>query len=83
MRQIWKSKSPTLQAYINDKEVSAIIDEGSEISAINDKIQTNLNIPLSRSVENAKAAGSQNLPIIGETTNDVNLVVPTVTGHNT
>ena len=83
LRHIWKSKSPTLQAFIKEKEVAAIIDEGSEISAINDKLQANLNLPLSRSVENAKAAGSNNLPIIGETTNEVNLVVPTINGDNT
>jgi len=32
---IWKAKSPTLIANINDSPVSVLIDEGSEISAIN------------------------------------------------
>ena len=77
VRKIWKSKSPTLKAFIEKKEVSAIIDEGSEISAINDKVQLKCNIPISRTVENARAAGSHNLPIIGETTKDVILTVPT------
>ena len=81
VRKIWKSKSPTLKAFIEKKEVSAIIDEGSEISAINDKVQLKLNIPISRTVENARAAGSQNLPIVGETTKDVSLMVPTTHGH--
>ena len=34
IRKVWKSKSPELNAFLLDTPVTAVIDEGSEISAI-------------------------------------------------
>ena len=83
IRKIWKSKSPELNAFLLDTAITAIIDEGSEISAISSNIQNKLNLSISRTVELARAAGSQNLPTIGETTSDVLITVPTSTGKIT
>ena len=78
IRKVWKSKSPELNAFLLDTPVTAVIDEGSEISAISSNIQTKLNISISRTVELARAAGSQNLQIIGETSTDVLITIPTL-----
>ena len=80
IRKIWKSKSPEINAFLNDTAVKAIIDEGSEISAISSNIQKQLNLSISRNVELAKSAGSQTLAILGETTKDVWINVTTSTG---
>ena len=68
---VWKSKSPTVDINFMDHPVTAIIDEGSEISAIDASIIDALNISVSRTVEEAKTAGSLSLNILGKTTQDV------------
>jgi len=78
---IWKAKSPTLLASINESPVSVLIDEGSEISAINYHTAQNLHIPISRTLEMANSAGSLALPVKGQTTQDVLLTVPSSSGN--
>ena len=80
VRKIWKAKSPELNGFILDTKVKAIIDEGSEISAISSELQSKLNLPLSRTVELARTADSQNLSTRGETSISIQLKVPTIQG---
>lgn len=68
---VWKAKSPSIVMSLKDKSVTAIIDEGSEISAINSSIVNQLHLPTSRSVEQAKAAGSKKIDISSQTAQDV------------
>ena len=68
---VWKAKSPTINVYIKDQPVTAIIDEGSEISAISYDIAHALKLSISRTVEEAQAAGSTSLQIIGKTAQDI------------
>ena len=68
---VWKSKSPTVNLELNGHNVTAIIDEGSEISAISSTIVDTINIPISRTLEAAQSAGTQALQITGKTTNDI------------
>ena len=68
---VWKCKSPSILMFLKEYPVIAVIDEGSEISAINSEVVEALNIPISRTVESAQAAGSQHLKIIGKTSQDV------------
>ena len=80
VRKIWKAKSPELDAFIFDTKVKAIIDEGSEISAISSELQSKLKLPLSRTVELARTADLQNLTTRGETSDAIQLKVPTLQG---
>ena len=68
---VWKSKSPTIEVYIQDQKITAVIDEGSEISAIDYDVVLKLNLSISRTIEAAQAAGSRSLNIIGKTAEDV------------
>ena len=68
---VWKSKSPTVSLSFQSKPVTAVIDEGSEISAIDSKLVDKFHISISRTVEAAKAAGSIQLPVVGITKEDV------------
>ena len=68
---VWKSKSPTVQVKILNHPVTAVIDEGSEISAIDSRLVEYLDISVSRTVEEAKAAGSLPLNILGKTEQDI------------
>ena len=69
--KVWKAQSPSVDVILNNKSISAIIDEGSEVSAIDKCIADTLHIPIRRTIEAAQAAGSKNLTIIGETKEDV------------
>ena len=71
VNKVWKAQSPTVHVILNNKSVKAIVDEGSEVSAIDANVANDLNVPISRTIEAAQSAGSQNLNIVGETTNDV------------
>ena len=71
LNAVWKSKSPTLKMSLLGHHVTTVIDEGSEISAINFAIVDNLNIHISRTVEAAQTAGSLPLRIRGKTANDI------------
>ena len=68
---VWKSKSPTISAEIKGHPIIAIIDEGSEISAINKNIVDAVNIHISRTLEEAQSAGSRSLIIAGKTSEDI------------
>ena len=68
---VWKSKSPTLNMYLHGHSVSTVIDEGSEISAINSALIDTLNMPISRTIEAAQTAGSLPLNIRGKTAEDI------------
>ena len=73
---VWKTKSPTVDLELQGHKVTAIIDEGSEISAINLSIVNAINIPICRTLEAAQSAGSQSLKIAGKSTHDI--VVETI-----
>ena len=73
---IWKSKSPTITAFYQNNPVQAVIDEGSEISVIDDKVAKLYDIPISSTVEEAKSAGSLSLKLIGKTKQDLVLTIP-------
>ena len=68
---MWKSQSPTLYVSLKGYLVTAIVDEGSEISAIDASTVDALNIPLSRTIESAQTAGSLSLNISGKTAQDI------------
>ena len=44
---IWKSKSPSILVYMDNQPVVALIDEGSEISALDSTFADKLNLPIS------------------------------------
>ena len=71
---VWKAKSPSVVMSLNERSVTAIVDEGSEISAINSTVVNQLDLPTSRSIEQARAAGSKTIDIVSQTANDVILV---------
>ena len=73
---IWKAKSPTMSMLLNNTPVNAIIDEGSEISAISSNIVEKSNTCISRTVEPAQAVGSLSIPVVGTTTSDVIIKKP-------
>lgn len=73
---VFKAKSPTISACLNGKNIYAVIDEGSEISAINATCMEHFNLSYSRSVERAVSAGSLKLPVLGITDQEIILQLP-------
>ena len=69
--KVWKAKSPTLTMSFHDRKVQVVIDEGSEVSAINQSLVENLNLVVSRTVDEAMTAGSLPLQVTGKTNKDV------------
>ena len=68
---VWKAKSPTVNVFLKNTNVLAIIDEGSEISAMSLDLAQRVKIPISRTLEAAQAAGSSNLEVVGQSEEDI------------
>ena len=66
-----KEKSPSLHMTLNSVSVYPTIDEGSEINVIDHEFLKTCNIPFSRTVHQATAAGSHSMSVMGETKEDI------------
>ena len=71
VKAIWKAQSPSVRMFYSGFPLLAVIDEGSEVSAIDLDVSEAMNISLSRTLEEAQAAGSLPLKVVGKTNKDI------------
>ena len=78
--EVRKAKSPTVETILFGTKIISTADEGSELNCMDHRIAVENNIPFTATRQTAAGAGSTSMTLMGETTSNISLQVPS--GNN-